>query len=579
MLAQRPGNPPLPLFVFTIMRLLNTSSLKLYEFYDADIPDYAILSHTWTTQEVSLQMLEEPSSKRLAGYIKIVSFCELALSEGWKYAWVDTCCIDKTSSADLSEAINSMYEWYEKAQICYVYLVDVYTTGIDDAFYKSRWFSRGWTLQELLAPRIVVFCNKSWVQLGTMWNLIDEITHATGIEQDHIMDHRRVSIATKMSWAARRETTRIEDIAYSLLGLFGVNMPLLYGEGSKAFMRLQHELLQTHEDDESIFAWKDAKSYHCGLLARSPAAFAQSGKIMSVKNPNPEVKVPSMTRRLLTMDGLDSLSEYQLQDSIHYAKSPTPHIILNCLQQKLHSNAVSNVVGIALTERDLDYFGTSSSGDIERCSSYLDYFVRSSPGQLLQCKSFRGSAKPDDPNLFHRRMKISLDYLPFLHSHPHRRFLAMLPSLIDAGFVASEQYPEDSVFSKIQFEFLPKTVSEGWKVTFELSRLSMAALLFRSENGEAFAVILTAMSTGLNVDVVVPEGTESLKDIINKASYYSQRASIADRPLNRLQVERDIYATSRMISINQETIYFVDLKIITASDSTTKTPTPRLSKL
>ncbi len=222
------------------MRLLNTSSLKLYQFYDADIPDYAILSHTWTTQEVSLQMLEDPNSKRLAGYTKIKSFCELALSEGWKYAWVDTRCIDKTSSADLSEAINSMYEWYEKAQACCVYLVDVFTTGIDDGFYMSKWFSRGWTLQELLAPGTVVFCNKSWVQLGTKWSLIDEISRATGIKPDQMIDHKRVSIATKMSWAALRETTRIKDIAYSLLGLFGINMLLLYGEGPKAFMRLQY---------------------------------------------------------------------------------------------------------------------------------------------------------------------------------------------------------------------------------------------------------------------------------------------------------------------------------------------------
>ncbi len=453
------------------MRLLNTSSLKLDQFYDADIPDYAILSHTWTTQEVSLQMLEDPQSKSLAGYTKIKSFCELALSEGWKYAWIDTCCIDKTNSVDLSEAINSMYEWYEKAQVCYVYLVDVSTTGIDDELYRARWFSRGWTLQELLAPRTVVFYNTSWVHLGSKWDLIDQVSRATGINQNQMIDHKRVSIAAKMSWAARRETTRREDIAYSLLGLFGINMTLKYGEGSKAFMMLQRKLLQTYENDESILAWTDAGSDHRGLLARSPAAFAQSGNIISVKNPNPEVKVPSMTRRLLTMNGLDSTSEYELQDSIRYAKTPTPHIILNCLQQRPDGDAVGNIVGIALTERDLDYFGMSSSGAIERRSSYLNYFVRSSPGQLLQCESLRGSTKPDDPNLFHKRMKISLDHLPLLHFHPHRRLVAILPSLIDAGFVPSEKYPEDSVFSKIPSNTPLKIVPEGWKVTFELSRL------------------------------------------------------------------------------------------------------------
>lgn len=120
------------------MRLLNTSNLKLYDFYDAEIPDYAILSHTWGKEEVSLQMLQAPESKRLKGYTKIMRCCEMALSEGWKYAWVDTCCIDKTSSADLSEAINSMYRWYEKAQVCYVYLADVSAVTVNWEFRTSR---------------------------------------------------------------------------------------------------------------------------------------------------------------------------------------------------------------------------------------------------------------------------------------------------------------------------------------------------------------------------------------------------------------------------------------------------------
>lgn len=112
------------------MRLLNTTNLKLHDFYDAAIPSYAILSHTRTKQEVSLQMLEDPKSKMLAGYTKIKRCCELAVTEGWKYAWIDTCCIDKTSSADLSEAINAMYGWYEKAEVCYVYLADVYANQL-----------------------------------------------------------------------------------------------------------------------------------------------------------------------------------------------------------------------------------------------------------------------------------------------------------------------------------------------------------------------------------------------------------------------------------------------------------------
>ena len=225
-------------------------------------------------------MLEDPNSKTLAGYTKFMRCCELALSEGWKYAWIDTCCIYKTSSADLSEAINAMYGWYENAQVCYVYLADVSLAKWDEEFRISRWFLRGWTLQELLTPRTVVFYSKDWKELGTKWSLRDEISRATGITHDQMIDHKRVNIATKMSWAALKETTRIEDTAYSLLGLFDINMPLLYGEGYKAFTRLQHEILQTQAHDGSIFACADAKFYHCGLLARSPAAFALSGNII-----------------------------------------------------------------------------------------------------------------------------------------------------------------------------------------------------------------------------------------------------------------------------------------------------------
>ena len=539
------------------MRLLNTSNLKLYEFYDAEILDYAILSHTWTKREVSLQMLGDPKSKVLPGYSKIKRCCELALSEGWKYAWIDTCCIDKTSSADLSEAINAMYGWYEKSQVCYVYLADVTATTFDEVFRFSRWFFRGWTLQELLAPRTVVFYGRNWEELGTKWSLRDEISRATGITYHQMIDHKRVNVATKMSWAALRETTRIEDTAYSLLGLFDINMPLLYGEGSKAFMRLQHEILQAQENDESIFAWTDAKRYHCGLLAPSPAAFALSGNILSVKNPNSQNKPLLVTKRLLTMEGFDSKSGYQLHDSIHYTKRPSPHIILNCVQQ----GTDSNFVGIELTERDLDYFEMSSSGALERRSSFLDYFVRASPGKLLQCRSFRGFVGTDDPDLFYSTMKISLDHIPVVPSGQQQQFTTILPSLTDAGFTPSEKYPGNGAFIQLPSVFPLNIRPEGWKIILDLSRLSIAAIMFRSENGEAFAVVLNAKESGVSVDVFLPESTEDLKDILDKVSLYLQRRAIADQSSSQLQVKHDVCATCRKRFLNYELVYHVDIKI------------------
>ena len=136
------------------MRLLNTSSINIYVFSGDEIPEYAILSHTWGDEEVSLQELDKDESRAKAGYSKIQSCCALANLQGWQYVWIDTCCIDKSSSAELSEAINSMFRWYRDAKVCYAYLEDVAINSHEDsmvAFRKSRWFTRGWTLQELLA--------------------------------------------------------------------------------------------------------------------------------------------------------------------------------------------------------------------------------------------------------------------------------------------------------------------------------------------------------------------------------------------------------------------------------------------
>ena len=506
---------------------------------------------------MSLQMLEDPNSKTLAGYTKITRCCELALSEGWKYAWIDTCCIDKPSSADLSEAINAMYGWYENAQVCYVYLADVSLAKWDEEFRISRWFLRGWTLQELLAPKTVVFYSKDWKELGTKWSLRDEISRATGITHDQMIDHKRVNIATKMSWAALRETTRIEDTTYSLLGLFDINMPLLYGEGYKAFIRLQYEILQIQAHDESIFAWADAKTYHCGLLARSPAAFALSGNIISVENPNAHITPLNVTKRLLTIDGFDSKGEYQLQNSIEYTRKPSPYIVLNCILK----GTDSRLVGIELTERDLAYSTTSSSGLSEEDNSLLDYFVRSSPGKLRPCESFRGSVESINPPLYHRTMTVSLDNIPFMPSNPDQRLTTIIPSLKDAGFAPSEKYPRDAVFTNLPSVFPLNFRPEGWKVIQDEYRLPIAGVMFRSQNKEAFALVLTAKESGISVDIFLPENNENLRDVIKRVSLYLRRSAVADRTSSQLQVKHEVCATSRKRFKNYELVYYVDLKV------------------
>ena len=290
------------------MRLLSTTDLSFREFYDSQIPKYAILSHRWIGAEVSFEEFHDVKAQDFLGdrFAKIKNCCAYAQKDGWDWVWMGTCCIDKKSSAELTEAINSMYAWYENAGVCYVYLADVHWNSDDldgshDSFRKSDWFKRGWTLQELLAPEILHFVDDSWNSIDTMVKgseslsrsgpsrLYEDICMATGISDFDLRSHTSSTrgglscFARKMSWLSSRETSRVEDIAYCMLGVLGVNMPLLYGEGKKAFARLQMEYIKNY-DDESIFAWFDPSTVgFAGVLANSPKAFARSGYVTSFR--------------------------------------------------------------------------------------------------------------------------------------------------------------------------------------------------------------------------------------------------------------------------------------------------------
>ncbi|KAF5344919.1 hypothetical protein D9758_011580 [Tetrapyrgos nigripes] len=273
------------------MRLLNTETFQLQEYY-TDIPAYAILSHTWDKEEVTFRDMQNLEvAKKKAGFAKIRGACAHARKYAFEWIWIDSCCINKESSAELSEAINSMYEYYRDSQVCYAYLSDASSAedprDTKSGFRSSRWFKRGWTLQELLAPRYVVFLGQDWEEIGTRWSLKDAISVLTRIPSRVFEDGRleSYSIAQRMSWAALRETTRPEDKAYCLMGIFGVNMPPLYGEGSeKAFTRLQHEIIKV-SDDRSIFAWiaPVGEKGPRGLFARSPFEFRMSEKFRPLK--------------------------------------------------------------------------------------------------------------------------------------------------------------------------------------------------------------------------------------------------------------------------------------------------------
>ncbi|KAI0910547.1 HET domain protein [Ustulina deusta] len=273
------------------MWLINTNTLELEEFIGSDRPDYVILSHTWGEGEV---LFSHVQAGRLLddegrGSQKIKKTCELARNEGFEYAWIDTCCIDKSSSVELAEAINSMFEWYASAATCYVYLEDLSTDAPIESFGSCRWFSRGWTLQELVAPDDLIFFDQGWNKRGTKLGIANLIEEVTSIDQRVLRNKgllRTMPVAQRMSWAASRVTTRPEDIAYCLLGLFDVNMPLIYGEGrKKAFFRLQEEIIRK-ENDLSIFMWRSqpGEQKHRGFLAYGPEEFAAESRTSLVKS-------------------------------------------------------------------------------------------------------------------------------------------------------------------------------------------------------------------------------------------------------------------------------------------------------
>ncbi|KAH7309757.1 heterokaryon incompatibility protein-domain-containing protein, partial [Stachybotrys elegans] len=302
------------------MRLLNCETRRLEIYDEANIPLYAILSHTWGDDEVLFEDFE--SSRPLQykkGWPKVEWTCREALKQGLDYVWVDSCCIDKRSSAELSEAINSMFRWYAKAVICYAYLSD-YTVSANP--WKNKditscyWFKRGWTLQELIAPSHLTFFDRNWATIGTKEELSQQINEKTNIDRD-ILEAKgfekiralldECSVAKRMSWASSRTTKRLEDMAYCLLGIFDINMPMLYGEGRRSFIRLQEEIIR-ESNDMTIFAWQSQNEPNCalkdgdrGIFARSPAEFVDAYRFIPYKNQR-TIPEYTMTNKGLKID-------------------------------------------------------------------------------------------------------------------------------------------------------------------------------------------------------------------------------------------------------------------------------------
>ncbi len=240
-----------------LLQLDNNGGFSLTRFARDRIPPYAILSHTWgqgKDDEVTFKDITNGTGTNKRGFEKL-RFCgNQAKHDDLHYFWVDTCCIDKSNNNELTTAINSMFKWYRGAARCYVYLSDVsvYTQDgrlrhldWESAFRNSKWFTRGWTLQELLAPRVVEFYSRDHIRLGDKSSLDQTISRVTKIDADALLGRRldQFSIEERLSWGEDRSTTEEEDKACCMLGLLDVYMPLIYGEGyTNAMNRLLREI-------------------------------------------------------------------------------------------------------------------------------------------------------------------------------------------------------------------------------------------------------------------------------------------------------------------------------------------------
>ena len=350
--------------------------------------------------------------------------CRKATLDNVRYIWIDTCCIDKSSSAELSEAINSMYQWYAKACVCYAYLTDVTADEeIDDegsSFAKSRWFTRGWTLQELIASSPLKFYSRNWKKIGTKADFKRTVAEITGVDIDVLdgQDPQTASVAKRMSWASKRVTTRVEDIAYCLMGLFGVNMPLLYGEGEKAFIRLQEEIMKI-EDDHSLFAWRatdysdnDTEGEFRGLLAKSPAYFVGSQNFVGIRNND------SRTPFFTTNQGL--CIELVLFSDSMLDSFETCSAVLDCVDAKGVDGPVAIQVQCLSPPKGVQF---------ARVRPHTLHFVtsvmRECKGNILPAKILYIRQKPE---VLHLQIRAYFQYINYIFQRSHRQQDSISPA-------------------------------------------------------------------------------------------------------------------------------------------------------
>ncbi|KAG1756008.1 hypothetical protein EDB19DRAFT_446368 [Suillus lakei] len=331
------------------------------DYKPSELVKYAILSHRWlnsgepTYKEMKerkagnsgYEKLKEKLKEKKAGYEKLDNFCDKAKKCKVEFAWSDTCCIDRSSSAELDESIRSMFRWYRHSAICIVHLAE--SNNIKDIL-RDEWTRRGWTLQELLAPLCIKFFKKDWTPMTHDPNdkrkkrdteLMKTLVRATAIPVDNIYREFTPSsskVDERMAWAAKRKTTKGEDMAYCLMGIFNVSLQIAYGEGKdRAFCRLIEAIMQA--GDPSVLNWKGiaAKHHTSAVIPQSPSNFLGRQKLeFKLASGKLEMTMTSLGLRVPLVILPLRLPPEMAKKSWRAGRAPIAFDCLLCPEMKIH---------------------------------------------------------------------------------------------------------------------------------------------------------------------------------------------------------------------------------------------------
>ncbi|KAG1908047.1 uncharacterized protein F5891DRAFT_1169157 [Suillus fuscotomentosus] len=301
-----------------------------------------LLSHRWEETEALLHHIQDKNVrelKGLGGIAKLQSFCQIARDAGYFWAWMDTCCIDKSNNVELQESVNSMFVWYRHSALTIVYLSDVPPSSQPGALARSVWNERGWTFQEFVAPKVVRFYQKDWsLYLDDRSPnhkespaIMEELESATGIDPQALISFCPGMRDTreKLQWASKRVTTVQEDIAYSLFGIFDIHLPVIYGERKQSALgRLLQEIVSRSGDITSL-DWVGQSSEFNSCLPASITSYATPPcSLSSLSEDEIQIAVSSL-QNIVAVDSASKL--YDLLENMNTPLFANCRLRLPCI--------------------------------------------------------------------------------------------------------------------------------------------------------------------------------------------------------------------------------------------------------